>query len=338
VSIRGVVAAGLWAISGVALLAIGTLVYLRIITPTYSRAIELVALSPFAMHFAIVALIASLAVATLSYGSQRKMAFGAAAVAVLATLVAFSWIAPLYLGSRSSVDGRAELVVMAQNLEYGDARLIADRGIQAGVDLLVVTDAPGPTVMQLHTMAKELPYTVGVGEWDGEGSVVLSRYPLTDVTRIADGGPSRVVTVHTPQFGSVDLVALHPTPPYQKARWTADYERITDYLRDNYAAGAALHDRPVVIAGDFNATLDHAPIRRIRAMGFTDSADQLNLGFQPTWPAPGSVQRFGISVPPLVQIDHVMTSPALVAASLTTFHSEGADHLGVLARLQRARL
>jgi len=338
VSIRGVVAVGLWAISGLALLTIGTLVYLRIITPTYSRAIEIVAFSPLAMPIASVALIASLAAATLSSGLQRKMAFGAAAVALLAALVAFSWIAPLYLGSRSSVEGSAELVVMAQNLEYGDARLIADRGIQAGVDVLVVTEAPGPALLQLREIAKELPYTIGIGEWGGEGSVVLSRYPLTDGTQISDGGDSRVVTVHTPEFGDVDLVALHPTPPYQKARWTADYERITDYLRDHYAAGAALHNRPVVIAGDFNATLDHAPIRRIRAMGFTDSADQLNLGFQPTWPAPGSVQRFGISVPPLVQIDHVMTSPALVAASLTTFHTEGADHLGVLVRLQQAQL
>jgi endonuclease/exonuclease/phosphatase family metal-dependent hydrolase len=336
--IRGVVATGLWAIAVLALLATSTLVYLRIITPTYSRAIELVALSPLAMPVAILALIASLAVATLSSGSQRKMAFGAAAVACLAALLAFSWIAPLYLGSRSSVDGSAELVVMVQNLEYGDAGLIADRGIQAGVDLLVVTDAPGPAVLKLRAMSKELPYTAGIGEWGGEGSVVLSRYPLTDVARISDGGASRAVTVHTPQFGNVDLVALHPIPPYQKAGWSADYERITDYLRGRYAAGAALHNRPVIIAGDFNATLDHAPIRRIMAMGFRDSADQLNLGLQPTWPAPGSVQRFGISVPPLVQIDHVMTSPALVVTSLTTFHSVGADHLGVLAKLQRAQL
>jgi hypothetical protein len=150
VSIRGVVAAGLWAISGLALLTIGTLAYLRTITPTYSRAIEMVAFSPLAMPIASVAMIASLAAANLSSGLQRKMAFGAAAVALLAAPVAFSWIAPLYVGSRSSVEGSAELVVMAQNLEYGDARLIADRGIQAGVDLLVVTDAPGPALLQLR--------------------------------------------------------------------------------------------------------------------------------------------------------------------------------------------
>src|SRR4029453_17370998 len=98
--------------------------------------------------------------------------------------------------------------------------LIADRGIQAGVDVLVVTEAPGPAVLQLRAMAKELPYTVGIGEWGGGGSVVLSRYPLTDFTRISDGGASRVVTVHTPEFGAVDLVALHPIPPNQKAGWT----------------------------------------------------------------------------------------------------------------------
>ena len=126
-------------------------------------------------------------------------------------------------------------------------------------------------------------------------------------------------------------------PRTREAGWTADYERITDYLRAHYAADTALHNRPVVIASDFDATLDHAPIRRIRAMGFTDSADQLNLGFQPTWPAPGSVQRFSIPVPPLVQIDHVMTSPALVVTSFTTFHSGSTDHLGVLARLRRTR-
>jgi endonuclease/exonuclease/phosphatase family metal-dependent hydrolase len=146
-----------------------------------------------------------------------------------------------------------------------------------------------------------------------------------------------VVTVQTPQLGNIDVLALHPTPPYQKGGWTADYKRITTYIRDHYSAGAAARNS-VIIAGDLNATLDHAPIRRIRAMGFADAADQLNLGFQPTWPAPGSVRRFGISIPPLVQIDHVMTSPALVATSLTTFHSEGTDHLGLLARVQRAKL
>ena len=99
-----------------------------------------------------------------------------------------------------------------------------------------MTDAPGPAVLQLREMAQELPYTAGIREWGREGSVVLSRYPLTDVTQISDSGDSRVVAVRTPQFGHVDLVARHPTPPYQEAQWTADYERITDYLRDHYAA------------------------------------------------------------------------------------------------------
>ena len=338
-SIRGVVSAGLWTTSGLALLVTGAMAYLRMITPIHPRAIEIVALSPLAMPIASAALIASVAVVPLSSPSRRRLAVSTVAAALLAVLLAFSWVAPLLLGGRTSVDDRADLVVMAQNLEYGDAQLIAERALAARVDLLVVTDAPTQAVQQLRSnaMARQLPYSAGVREWSHEGSVVLSRYPLTDVARISDGGDSRVVTVHTPQLGDIDLLALHPTPPYQEGRWTADYERITTYVRDHYSAGAAARN-PVIIAGDLNATLDHAPIRRIRAMGFADAADELNLGFQPTWPAPGSVRRFGISVPPLVQIDHVMTSSALVATSMTTFHSDGTDHLGLLAKVQRARL
>jgi endonuclease/exonuclease/phosphatase (EEP) superfamily protein YafD len=338
-SIRGVVFAGLWTTSGLALLATGALVYLRMITPTYPRAIEIVAFSPLAMPIATAALIASVALVPLSSRCQRRFAFSAAAVALLAALLGFSWVAPLFLGARPSADDRAEIVIMAQNLEYGDAELIAERALAARVDLLVITDAPMQAVLQLRSsaMASQLPYSAGIREWGHEGSVVLSRYPLTDVARISDGGDSRVVTVHTPQLGDIDLLALHPTPPYQKGGWTADYERITTYLRDHYPAAAAARS-PAIIAGDLNATLDHAPIRRMRAIGFADAADQLNLGFQPTWPAPGSVRRFGLPVPPLVQIDHVMTSSALVATSLTTFHSEGTDHLGLLAKVQRARL
>jgi endonuclease/exonuclease/phosphatase family metal-dependent hydrolase len=334
-----VVAAGLWTISGLSLMATCTLIYLRMTTPSHPRAIELVALSPWAVPMAGSALIAALVLVPLSSRYRRKVAFAVTAVALSAALLASSWVAPLFTGTKAEPDGAAALTVMAQNLEYGDPQLIADRAIQARVDLLVVTDARAPTVLQLRAseMAKGLRYSAGVRAWGVEGSAVFSRYPLTDVARISDGGDSRVLTVQSPQLGDVDVVVLHPTPPYQKGGWTADYERITTYLRDQYSVDAAGRNRPVIIAGDLNATLDHAPIRRIRAMGFTDAADQRNVGFQPTWPAPGSVHRFGISVPPLVQIDHVLTSPVLAATSFTTFHSGGTDHMGLLVKVQRVR-
>jgi endonuclease/exonuclease/phosphatase (EEP) superfamily protein YafD len=327
-------------ISGLALAGSALLAYLRAATPSNPRAIELVALSPLAFPLAGFGLICALVVVPLTRGWGRKAALAVAALTALAAAISFSWIAPLYVGKRPSGQGKASLIVMAQNLEYGAPQAITSKTLDAGVDVLIVTDAPAPSVLQLAAgeMRQALPYHVGVGEHGPNGSVVLSRYPLTEVALISDGGDSRVVTVHTPELGNVDIVALHPTPPYQEGAWAADYERITSDLRHRYAATAGTSTRPVVIAGDLNATLDHAPLRSIQALGFADAVDQLNLGFKPTWPAPGSVRRAGISVPPFVQIDHILTSPALMIATLTTFHCDGADHLGVLAEVQRARL
>ena len=329
----------MFAISALALAAAGTLVYLGATAPTWPRAIELVALVPAAFPLAAMALLTSTLAASLVPRRRRWVAWCLVVVAILTTVRAFVGVAPLFVGKESAAEGSGSLVVMAQNLEYGDPQAIAERALRARVDLLVVTDASASNMSRLCAteLQQELRYTVGVGQAGPDGSVVFSRYPLTDVSRISDGGGSRVVTAHTPQLGDVDLVALHPSPPYQKGAWIADYERIIAYLLERYGESASLATRPVVVAGDLNATLDHAPIRRIGALGFTDAVDQLNLGFQPTWPAAGSMRLFGIPVPPFAQIDHILASPALVATGLTRFHSDGTDHLGLYVELKRAK-
>jgi endonuclease/exonuclease/phosphatase family metal-dependent hydrolase len=89
----------------------------------------------------------------------------------------------------------------------------------------------------------------------------------------------------------------------------------------------------LVVAGDFNATLDHAPMRRLAGLGLSDAARQANAGWQPTWPAGDDTGRtlpFGLSV---VAIDHVLVSKHFSAISTTTHEVPGTDHLGLLVRL-----
>jgi endonuclease/exonuclease/phosphatase (EEP) superfamily protein YafD len=228
---------------------------------------------------------------------------------------------------------------MTQNLEHGKPQAVAEVAVRAKADLLVVTEASPSAASQLRacSMLRNLPYTVGLRQAGPKGTVVFSRYPLTNSLTITNGGESRALTVRTPQLGEVDVIALHPRPPYETQGWIADYEQITAYLVAHYPAGLDAAQHSAVIAGDLNATLDHAPLRKITALGFTDAVDQLNLGFRPTWPASGWVRFLGIPVPPLVQIDHLLASTALVATDMHTFHADGTDHLGIVVELQQAK-
>ena len=81
-----------------------------------------------------------------------------------------------------------------------------------------------------------------------------------------------------------------------------------------------------ILAGDFNATLDHAELRRVLGRGYADAGDELGSGLRATWP---SHRRF----PPPVTIDHVLADTRVGARSLDTFDVRGSDHRAVLVEL-----
>lgn len=97
--------------------------------------------------------------------------------------------------------------------------------------------------------------------------------------------------------------------------------------RDNAAAGS------MVVLGDLNATPDHWPLRTLTRWGFRDTAEQLNAGMALTWPANGLHQRFGVTVPPLLPLDHVLTAEGLVATEQVVTGTAGGDHRAVIATL-----
>jgi endonuclease/exonuclease/phosphatase (EEP) superfamily protein YafD len=81
-----------------------------------------------------------------------------------------------------------------------------------------------------------------------------------------------------------------------------------------------------VLAGDFNATLDHAVLRDLLGTGYIDAAEFTGAGLIATWPV-------GRHLPPLVTIDHVLVDrrSAAVATSVQTI--AGSDHRAVFADL-----
>lgn len=297
--------------------------------PAARRLIELATLSPLGLPAAALAGVG----AAVSIVPGRVRATAVLAAACLAGAHAW-WLGPLYLGDRPS-GGSASFVVLAQNLEYGDVEALADVVRTEEVDVLVLTDVGTEQLALALDAGTEtlLPYSAGVEDHVVHGgAVVLSRFPVTGTEPLHDGSESRLVELQAPGIGAVTIAAVHTRPPYDPSAWRRDHEQVRTAL----AGVRADADRAVVVAGDLNATLAHAPVRRLVDLGLTDSAVQANSGWSPTWPSGAHQRRLGLTVPAFAAIDHVLTSPVLVATSSRTVDLRGADHKAVLATISVA--
>ncbi len=315
-----------WTTVTLALLITTSLGALRLTDPSAGRLIELTSLVPLGVVFALVAALVSTVLALLG----RRRAGWLALLAIALGLVHAWWLSPLFLGAEPVATAGPRLMVMSQNLEYTDGSAVVDEVVRSGVDVLVVTDSSPATFADLMGAGihDRLPFAVGLTEDGAAGTVLFSRFPLESDRPISDGGDSRIVSVQVPSLGAVDVVALHPTPPYQPGKWHADWQRILRAIDGEYGERITEH---VVVAGDLNATLDHAPLRELGRHGFRDAAEQRNLGWVPTWPVGGRERRWGVPVPPMLPLDHVLTSPGLVVTKVDVRTLDGADHRAVVA-------
>ncbi len=78
----------------------------------------------------------------------------------------------------------------------------------------------------------------------------------------------------------------------------------------------------MILAGDFNSTLDHPNLRGVLDRGYHDAADSLGQGLVPTWPTD--------SFPPKVTIDHVLGDGRVAFSDLSVHDVSGTDHRAVL--------
>jgi endonuclease/exonuclease/phosphatase (EEP) superfamily protein YafD len=81
-----------------------------------------------------------------------------------------------------------------------------------------------------------------------------------------------------------------------------------------------------VLAGDFNATLDHVQFRRLLRTGHVDAAGQVGKGLVPTW---GPVGRLAV-----LAIDHVVVDPGCAVLAASVHNLPGSDHRAVYAELR----
>lgn len=279
----------------------------------------LAALSPY------LAIVAGLAALWLLLAQRTWLAIGPAILvaAVVATQM------PLFIGSGRPAANSVAIRVLTVNAHDGAAdpeALVA--AAREHADLVVVQELSpdlAAAVSRLglesefpHTAIDAQPHAVGIGLW--------SRYPISQPSRDSRYELGVVTaSLKVPGVSSDTVVAaVHLVGPWPQPidGWRAEIAKLPDTLR---ALAKEAGSGAVVIAGDFNATLDMQPFRRLLRDGFRDAADQSGAGLVRTFAADRAV-------PPLLGIDHVLTFNSS-AGDLRTVRIPGSDHLGLTATI-----
>jgi endonuclease/exonuclease/phosphatase (EEP) superfamily protein YafD len=279
--------------------------------------VPLIAFTPLAAAGAVAAV---LVVALL-----RQRAAAVVAAVLAAALVVT--VAPRALGGPTAPEGEAgpHLRVVSANMHWGEgsAEALVALVRETRADVLSVQELTPGLAQRIDAagLAEMLPERLLEPRTDSRGIGLYARVPLALVTVAgARRNPVAAATARPPGGPLVDLVAVHAPAPLRGGlvpAWRADLRALP---------AATLGERLRVLAGDFNATLDHAELRRLLDTGYEDAAAEVGAGLRATWPD-------GRRLPPPVAIDHVLADSRAGVEAFSVHAITGTDHRAVFAEL-----
>jgi len=269
-------------------------------------------------------LIAPLAVAvgTAWWTGSRPLRW-AAALVVLAYLGTFGNVRAV-IGCGPAGPAEGDLRIFVQNVYVGqaDPAAVAAAMVASGADVAVLVEAwpPFRDALARQPGVDVFSYRLSVPGFDDGEIAVWSRWPLDDAAGERLSTRPFVRAVVQAPAGPFTIGAVHTAAPVNEAEvthWTGGLD------------GLGLLDRsaPIVLAGDFNATIDHAQFRRLLENGWTDVHTAKGCGFDQTWPASG-----GLGIP-LMRLDHVLVSDHFEVKAVEVGPANGSDHKSVVATI-----
>ena len=269
-------------------------------------------------------------ITTLAAGLRRRRI---ALAGVAASLVVLVGALPFVVPSGREAPGPGDLVVMASNLEFGgaDVSALLEQVRGRRVDVLVLLEITPDAVQRLAAAGLDdlLPYAAGHPRAGADGTMIRSRYPLTELPTPTFPGevnlsqPVALVTLPgSVTVGGAQQVlvrAVHPMPPTGSnlGFWRASLDGLATWVHSQPDG------IPLVLAGDFNASADHPGYRQV-ADGLVDAHRAVGAGWVRTWP----LGRLWL--PPFVQIDHVLARGLTVTGAGSEVIA-GTDHALVWA-------
>jgi len=280
--------------------------------------VQLFAFTPYAVVWVLLpALVALVARRWLA------AAVGVVAVAMLAVSV-LPRVLPDH--NRGPTAG-TELPVLTANLLAGGADPATIVGLVRDHDVAVLAlqefTASARDGLSAAGLDALLPYSSLLPEPGTTGSAVYSRLPVSAPGAHRNGGgfQQAYATIQPPGGTAIIVESAHPLAPF-------DLAALPDWRRDlENQPRADPAGPPRILLGDFNATLDHGPLRALIARGYRDAADAEGSGLIGTW---GPYD--GDPIPP-VTIDHVLVDQRIGIRDVQVHGLPHSDHRAVLASL-----
>jgi endonuclease/exonuclease/phosphatase family metal-dependent hydrolase len=280
--------------------------------------IQLLAGLPYVAGLLVLAFLVSL------LGSGRAAATVSGAVAVV-LLIALAVLVPRFIPSGPSASGQNQLTVLSLNVDGGQAdvdrivSLVRDKKVD--VLALVELNPAMAEALDKAGLSAELPFHALSVDWVGTGAGLYARYPLADLGRIPGTSFYQTRASMTVPWSRspVWLTAVHADSPRpgHTPTWRSDLQTL---------AQTGHGGDPVILLGDFNASLDHHEFRQVLGAGYTDAAQSTGRSLLPTWPE-------NSPIPPFVTIDHVLTNSRLAASAYGTIAVPKTDHAAIWATL-----
>lgn len=199
----------------------------------------------------------------------------------------------------AEISGADADVVLVQELSFGNLAVLERQGVLADYPFRLLTpraDAFGIGILSRRPLVDEEIWRAG-------------ELPMARATVMVEGRPVRVYCVHP----------RAPFGPGGLRRWRAEMASVQEAVERE--------PRPLVVAGDFNATWGQRRFRALLGTGLRDAHVERGRGWAVTWPNDARL------VPPLAKVDHVLVSPELAVLGVREGVGRGSDHRPVVADL-----
>ncbi|BDZ55958.1 endonuclease/exonuclease/phosphatase family protein [Agromyces marinus] len=276
-------------------------------------------------------------------GSGRRLLGALTAILIVFALGNLGVLAARGLGGEAAPEASGQVTVLSWNTlgEVPDAVTIADLALAQGADVVVLPETTEPLGEEVAIAMREggRPMWVHTQAFDdiakARSTTILITPDLGDYRVVNDpwpGPPGNTNTLPSVVAEPADgagprIVAVHAVAPirWELRNWRSDL----DWLAEQCAG------ENVIMAGDFNATLDHFAGRGIDGGDLgrcEDAAKAGGAGGLGTWPT---------SVPELLgsPIDHVLATPTWRVDGfrvLDGLDGAGSDHRPIVATLSPA--
>lgn len=216
------------------------------------------------------------------------------------------------------------LRVLTANLFFGrgDAEVVVARVRKDSVDVLFLQELTEDAVTRLKQAGLNdlMPHTAHDLRGGSRGSGIYSRFPLSDGPELAPVHMAQPTALaELPGGYAVELICAHPVPPGLGRTGAVKW-------RENLAVFPPPGKLPRVLAGDFNATVDHAAFRDLLRLGYADAALATGNALTPTWGPPGKSGW--------LTIDHILVDRHCSVLDYSVHTVPRSDHRAVYTEIQ----